>query len=240
MLVVESGAQASGTVVSGPGAELIVGAGGTASGTTLAGGGFDIVLGTAVSTTISSGGIETDSGIVRGAQVNSGGLLGVQPGALASGVVVMSGGDLFVFSGATASDTTLSGGYMVVEGPVGASTVTFAGGGIRQLEDSLHFAGLVAGFAQPDLLDLGDIAFISGTTTVNFVEAPSNLSGTLTVGDGTPQTTANITLLGQYTAGQFHIQGDGAAGTTVTGPPASGSIDANPTTLVNTHPLAST
>ena len=65
----------------------------------------------------------------------------------------------------------------------------------------------------------GDIAFISGTTSVNFVEAPSNTSGTLTVTDTTH--TANITLLGQYVAGQFNIQNDGAGGTLVTDPPVS-------------------
>jgi hypothetical protein len=35
-------------------------------------------------------------------------------------------------------------------------------------------------------------------------------TGTLTVGNGTPATTANITLLGQYVTGNFHIQSDGA------------------------------
>jgi autotransporter passenger strand-loop-strand repeat protein len=146
---------------------------------------------------------------------------------------VLSGGDLFVVSGGTASRATINSGFMDVMsgGTVGASTVTFSGGGILQLDDSQHFGGLVAGFAQPDLLDLRDIAFISGTTSVSFVEAASNLSGTLTVGNGTPGTTANITLIGQYMAGQFQIQTDGAGGTTVLGPPVSGAAMA----LVDTH-----
>jgi hypothetical protein len=38
----------------------------------------------------------------------------------------------------------------------------------------------------------------------------SGTSGTLTVGNGTPATTADITLLGNYIAGNFHIQSDGA------------------------------
>jgi hypothetical protein len=98
----------------------------------------------------------------------------------------------------------------------------------------VHFGGLVAGFGLPDMHDQRDIAFISGTTTVNFVEAPSNLSGTLTVGDGTPATTANITLLGQYVAGNFHIQSDGAGGTLVTDPPVSAGTDQTPIALLRT------
>jgi len=120
-------------------------------------------------------------------------------------------------------------------GSVGSSTVTFSGGGTLQLDDSVHFSGgLVAGFAQPDMIDLRDIAFISGTTSVNFAAAPSNTSGTLTVGNGTSGTTANITLLGQYVAGNFHIQSDGAGGTLVTDPPMSAS-DQNQLALANTQ-----
>lgn len=84
----------------------------------------------------------------------------------------------------------------------------------------------------PDRLDLRDIAFISGTTTVNFTPAAG--SGTLTVGNGTPATTANITLLGQYVAGNFHIFNDGAGGTLVTDPPIS-STDQNQLAVLNTH-----
>jgi hypothetical protein len=66
----------------------------------------------------------------------------------------------------------------------------------------VHFVGLVAGFGLPDQLDLADIAFISGTTSVSFVEAGNGRSGTPTVTDNTH--TANV-------AGQFHIQADGTA-----------------------------
>ena len=44
-----------------------------------------------------------------------------------------------------------------------------------------------------------------------------------TVGDGTH--TANITLLGQYVAGQFAIGTDGGADTLVTDPPAGAAIE---------------
>jgi hypothetical protein len=96
--------------------------------------------------------------------------------------------------------------------------VTYAsggGGGILQLDDSVHFGGLVAGFAQPDLMDLVDIAFHSGTTSATW--AQSGTSGTLTVTDGSH--TAHLTLLGQYVASQFNIGNDGQGGTVVTDPP---------------------
>ena len=63
-----------------------------------------------------------------------------------------------------------------------------------------------------------NIAFASATTTLSFQEAGNNQSGTLTVGDGLHA--ANLTLLGQYVAGQFHLAADGAGGTLVTDPPA--------------------
>jgi len=55
-------------------------------------------------------------------------------------------------------------------------------------------------------------------TTVNFVEAPSTTSGTLTVSDGTH--IAQILLLGQYMAADFSAQSNGAGGTVITDPSA--------------------
>jgi hypothetical protein len=63
------------------------------------------------------------------------------------------------------------------------------------------------------------------------VEAPSNTSGTLTVSDHGGNT-ANITLLGQYVAGNFNIATDGHGGTVVYDPAVS-STDTN--RLANTH-----
>jgi hypothetical protein len=119
-------------------------------------------------------------------------------------------------------------------GSVGAGTaVTFASGGVLQLDDSVHFGGLVAGFAQPDLLDLRDIPFTSGVTSFSYTSGNvGNTSGTLTVTSG--GLSANITLLGQYVAGQFNIRNDGAGGTTVFDPPVSAS-DQTQLALVNTH-----
>jgi autotransporter passenger strand-loop-strand repeat protein len=202
---------------------------------------------------VSSGGLEivaagaTDSGAVinangfqqvwaggvgSGAQINSAGVEQVWGTAIAT--TVSSGGYEQVFSGGIVSGATISGGELELAsgGTAGSSTVTFAGGGILKLDQSTAFTGLVAGFAIPDQLDLADIAFGSGTT-LGFVEAGNNTSGTLTVSDGTH--TANILLLGQYAAGNFHLATDGHGGTLVTDPPLAVATDQNPIALAATH-----
>jgi hypothetical protein len=105
-------------------------------------------------------------------------------------------------------------------GSIGAGPITFAssGGGTLRLDDAIQYGGLVAGFGLPDQLDLTGISFVSGITSANFVESGGNTSGTLTVTDGTH--TAQITLLGQYVTGNFHLQNDGHGGTLVLDPPA--------------------
>ena len=60
-----------------------------------------------------------------------------------------------------------------------------------------------------------DIVFAE-KTRVSFKEDKNNLSGTLTVTDGTH--TASLTLLGQYSANQFSLASDGHGGTMVTDP----------------------
>ena len=59
--------------------------------------------------------------------------------------------------------------------------------------------------------------YVSGTTSATFVEAGNNLSGTLTVTDGTH--TANLTLLGVYAPGNFTLSSDLHGGTIVNDPP---------------------
>ena len=95
------------------------------------------------------------------------------------------------------------------------------------LDQSVNFHGVISGFGVPGSLDLRDIAF-SSATTLGFVEAGDNLSGTLTVSDGTH--TANIALLGQYVAGNFTKQSDGNGGTLITDPPVVGQYS-----LYNPH-----
>jgi autotransporter passenger strand-loop-strand repeat protein len=159
----------------------------------------------------------------------------VESGAVASGTVVMSGGVEIVFSGGTASGAIISGGFMDVTsgGSIGGTsgTVTYAGSGTLQLDDSQHFAGNVGGFQSGTLLDLSDIPLVAGTT-VNWNQVTSG-SGTLTVSDHAGHT-ANITLLGQHMAGQFNIGNDGHGGTVVFDPPVS-STDQTQLALANTQ-----
>jgi autotransporter passenger strand-loop-strand repeat protein len=144
---------------------------------------------------------------------------------------ILSGGAEYVFSGGTVSGATLSGGFLEIRSGGSAGQINFTiggtGGGILQLDDSVNFHSVISGFGVPGGIDLRDIAFGSNTT-LGFTEAGDNLSGTLTVSDGT--NTANITLLGQYVAGNFTKQSDGNGGTLITDPPVVGQYS-----LYNPH-----
>src|SRR5262245_56435198 len=180
--------------------------------------------GQASGTIINQGGIlEFGSGYTGvGYVVSSGITLEIAAGGIASNTTVNSGGSETVLSGGVASATTLSGGTLEVAsgGSTGSGPTTFTNaGGILQLDDSQHFHGLVAGFASPsgviEEIDLRDIVF-GNKTHATFKEAKNHLSGTLTVTNGTQ--TANLTLLGQYSTGNFNIASDGHGGTMVTDP----------------------
>jgi hypothetical protein len=138
-----------------------------------------------------------------------------------------------VFSGGVASGAVISGGTLeIMSGGSTGAAVTFAvsGGGILQLDDSQHFGGLVAGFGQPDLLDLRDIAF-NASTQLHWTQ--SGTSGTLTVSNSI--NSASITLLGQYVVGQFTSASDGMGGTLIGDPPVVAQTD--PQGLVNPRPV---
>ena len=76
--------------------------------------------------------------------------------------------------------------------------------------------------ASTEEIDLGGISF-GKKTKVSFKEDKNHLRGTLTVTDGT--NTANLTLLGQYSANNFRLASDdGHGGTMVTGPQHSPSL----------------
>src|SRR5262249_4907401 len=133
-----------------------------------------------------------------------------------------SGGLETVLSGGIASATTINGGTLEVAsgGWTGgdAATSTTPGGFLR-LVASRHFHALVPGLPSPSAwprkIDLRAITF-SNKTKVSFTEAQNHLSGTLTVTNGTQ--TANLTLLGQYSTGNFHLASDGFGGTVITDP----------------------
>ncbi len=168
------------------------------TGTTINSGGIQVVEagGTASSTTINSGGFQYDYGTATGTTVNGGGIE-------------------YVFSGGTAGGTTLSGGTeIVMSGGIANGTITFAGSGQLTFNISTNLNNFqISGFnTSPEKLDLTDIAY-GGNTTLSFVEANNNTSGTLTVSDTVH--TANITVLGLYTTQNFTTASDGHGGTII-------------------------
>jgi len=140
-------------------------------------------------------------------------------GGRAISTAVTGGGFLVVSSGGTINGATMSGGTVEIQsgGLTGANPITYTGGAALILDASANFIGTIAGFtAAGEYLDLRDIAF-GASTSMSFVEAGNNLSGTLTVTDGSH--TAHLTLLGNHTPGQFSSASDGHGGTVVTDPP---------------------
>jgi autotransporter passenger strand-loop-strand repeat protein len=200
--------------------------GGIASATMVSSGGSEIVVsgGIARGTIVDSGGVQrVISGTASGTVVN-GGTENIVSRGIASGSIVSSGGVVYVASGGVASGAFIDGGTIEVAkgGSIGSGAVTFAsGGGMLMLNQSTAFVGLVAGFGGTDKLDLADIVF-TWSTSPTFAEAASLTSGTLTVTNGA--STAKIVLLGQYATSNFHLSGDGHAGTMVTDPSAPASL----------------
>jgi autotransporter passenger strand-loop-strand repeat protein len=186
-----------------------------------------VVLGQENGLTISSGGV---------AIVSSGGL-DINGSVIAGSGYVVSGFN--VQGGVTvglASGATISGGTLEIKsgGSTGTGAVTFAtsGGGVLQLDDSQHFSGLVAGFGLPDQMFLKDLSFVSGATSATWSQTTVS-SGTLAVSAGA--TTVDITLLGQYSTGNFHVSSGTGGGTVVTDPPVVAQTDPQPGALVNPH-----
>jgi autotransporter passenger strand-loop-strand repeat protein len=172
---------------------------------------------------IGSSGTDFVYGTASGAVV-SGSKAEMQVFGTASGVTVVSGGRVYVHSGATIDGATISGIgelELAAGAKTGSSPIVFSSGwlgGDLKLDASVSFGGTISGFTAPDHIDLVDIAFAK-KPTLAFVEAGDNLSGTLTVTDGT--NTANILLLGHYMASQFTSGTDGFAGTLIGDPPAT-------------------
>ena len=106
-------------------------------------------------------------------------------------VSVFTGGNVVVSSGGVLDDATLSGGTVNVQPGADANggTIRFTSdGGALLLGDAESFSGRIQGFNLKDTnkIDLVDFEF-KGATTIDFVEAGDNTSGTLTV-TGSPHT----------------------------------------------------
>ncbi len=233
-----SGGMASSMIVDSGGAETVSAGGrdfgatiggkqyvyGAATNATVVGGGNQYVEAgsTASGTVVYSGGNERVHGVARGVTVDSGGQLHVGAGGVASGGRVNSGGAETV--NGRVSGGTIDGGLLeVASGGTASGTITFVSGGTLQLDAGAGFTGAIKGFGKPDpadRIDLRGIAFVSGVTTVSFVEASGNTSGTLSVTSGAH--TAKLILVGSYVTSQFTLTSDGHGGTLVADPPVAG------------------
>jgi hypothetical protein len=114
----------------------------------------------------------------------------------------------------------ISGAITVAQGATveisgsSAANVVFAGRtGTLKLDQSSAFTGWISALRGNDQIDLKDVAFGS-QTTLSYTANATNPDGTLVVSDGLH--TANISLVGQFSAGNFILASDSAGGTLVT------------------------
>jgi len=249
-LVVSHGAFGSGDTIESGGVDVVMG---NAANVVLTSGAVQIVGsgGIAGGTIVESGAVESavSGGQAYGEIISSGGIVIVSGSGTLAGNMVLDGGYELVESGAMVvgdgyEDVTISAGTFelgsggLVSGN-GVVEVHFSGAGMMVLDTPANFTNaVVAGFGTGDQIDFGDIGFTGGAPgkkgakgEVTFKEAASNMSGTLTVTDGTH--TANITLLGQYMAASFTAASDGHGGTIITG--VSPSADASSAMLAVPH-----
>jgi VCBS repeat-containing protein len=94
------------------------------------------------------------------------------------------------------------------------ANVAFAPGaaGTLKLGDLFHFKGAISGFGSSDRIDLVNVDF--GTASIGYHENAAGTGGMLTVSDGAH--TAELALLGHYSAENFSVVTDQAKGTLIT------------------------
>jgi len=154
---------------------------------------------------VSKGGIDQGA-LIRGVEL-------VQNGGQTVGTNIVAGGLQIVQAGGLASDLINGGEVEVQAGGTAFVSFSIDSGGTLELDGTGALPVTVSNFPSSAAIDFADIAF-NANTKVTF-EAASNLSGTLTVTNGTQS--ASITLLGSHTTADFHVA---IGGTLVTDPPA--------------------
>jgi autotransporter passenger strand-loop-strand repeat protein len=179
------------------GSQQNVYADGFATGTTINAAGFQLDWG-AASATIVNGGAQYVYGSAAGTTVLAG-TQHVQSGGVADDTTIGAGALAYVHAGGTMDD-------VIFAGPNAALVLDQASG----------FTGTLSGWQASDSIDLGDILFGGGMTSLAYAQNGDNSGGTLTVSDGTH--TASLSLLGQYSAVDFALSADGHGGTLITDP----------------------
>lgn len=191
-LVSGAGAMISAAVVSSGGV-LTVSSGAVDSGATLLAGATEFVYGSASGDQIyGSQLVSATSAVVSNETVHAGGALTLGlKGAMASGTVVSSGGQLNISGNAYASNTVLSGGGVLNLETAKAEvtgSLTFAGGG-NLLEITGTTSGgygvlaTISGFSATDKIDISSAAFASsGLTLSQFVNGSDTVAEVLSGG----------------------------------------------------------
>ncbi|WP_212001903.1 calcium-binding protein [Bradyrhizobium sp. JYMT SZCCT0180] len=171
-------------------------------GTIIATGTNSLEIDTGANTVLNSGTLEA---------TGSGGLV-IDSNLDNSGLLWANGADI-TLNGSVTGGTALIDGVATIEFEAASSVnVTFdaEATGTLRLGDSFDFSGIVSGFNEDDQLHLLDVTFGEGTN-VSYVENSEETGGTLTVSDGVH--TANISLLGDYSADGFTFAADATTGT---------------------------
>jgi hypothetical protein len=147
-------------------------------------------------------------------------------GTIGAGQSLVVNGSLAIYGGAFEDATALGGigtlaladgAAVQLDGSVASgATLDFADGtGVLILSDvyaaGQSFAGVIAGFAGGGEIDLPRFAY-SGATTLNW-DQTSSTEGVLTVTDPNGGAKVDLTLVGNFTGGQFYQTLDLAGGT---------------------------
>ena len=153
-----------------------------------------------------------NSGILEAS--GSGGLT-VASSIANSGVLWANGATLTVLGELSGNGTAIIDGAGTLDfESSSAANVAFgsSAAGTLKLGDSFHFKGTISGFDSSDRIDLVNVDF--GRTSIRYHENAAGTGGTLTISDGAQ--TAELSLLGHYSADNFSVVTDQAKGISVT------------------------
>jgi hypothetical protein len=136
------------------------------------------------------------------------------------GKLVALHGELVAAQGAGGGTAVLNAGGTIEFGGPTTTAVSFADSEFNSaalvLDDSVHFKGVISGFAKANTFDQIDLADIDPATATK----SSFSAGVLTIKDGSGHT-AQLHFSGAYTLSSFTLNPDGDGGTLLTDPPVA-------------------
>jgi len=191
-------------------ATIQVNSGASATGTVVSSGGALLDYGTTTGTVTIGGGVADVYAAASGDIVESGGKEAIRSGGAASAVQVLSGGTLYVLASATATDTVVSGGgkEQISSGGVAVETTMLSGGVEYISSGGLANHGVVSSGGVEAIYSGGtaaDLTLLSGGVVIDNGQVRVAGAGTLA---GILSGSGEITQLG---GGDLLISGVGAA-----------------------------